>query len=729
MNPQLDLQGKKLIKAWSYHDVEGKEIGYVARFEDEDGKKDIIPYFISSGTSYKSGIDLSSRPLFGLDKLKNYPKNKAVFIVEGEKAAEALHGINVCAVTSLGGAQAYGKTDWSVLSDYEKVILLPDNDAPGDAYAKGVYKQLSFLENPPEIKMVRLPDLPQSGDIVDWLQSQQLDWDGYEALNDVTGDLKKALRKVCENSSPIPDSWILADLADAPLDVSGWKKANEITPKLLPVQKLRSEMIPEPLRKWLDDVTHRMQTPLDFSGVSAVVVISSIIGAGCNVRPKQLDNWKITPNLWGACIGRPSVVLKTPSMNEILGLLDKLQQAYGDLHEKEIIETEFDAITINAELNEIKKQQTELSRKKSKNELVDSEDIQRLREDYVRLAKKAKDEAPNRRIFKTNETSIQSMTILQQQNPRGVLMFRDELTGLMVKWKREDGADERAYFLEGWNGDGSYTDFKVGRGLTDAKQVCISVLGGIQPDKLSSYLHQAKNGNDDGLVQRFQLGVWPDEPTEWKLIDTEPKKAEKDRVYKIFEKLAEMDFVEYGATQGDDDEKPFFRFNDAAQIIFNEWLINLQTVKLPQEDNPLMLEHLGKYRSLLPTLALIFHCIELADGKAIGSIDEKNIQLAVSWVKYLESHARRIYATGKSPEHEAALNLSDKIKSKVLLSPFTCKTVYDKNWHGLTNKKEVAAACDILIEENWLRMVEDKSVSGKVGRPRQPEYHINPAVL
>jgi hypothetical protein len=190
-----------------------------------------------------------------------------------------------------------------------------------------------------------------------------------------------------------------------------------------------------------------------------------------------------------------------------------------------------------------------------------------------------------------------------------------------------------------------------------------------------------------------------------------------------------MDFVEYGATQGDDDEKPFFRFNDAAQIIFNEWLINLQTVKLPQEDNPLMLEHLGKYRSLLPTLALIFHCIELADGKAIGSIDEKNIQLAVSWVKYLESHARRIYATGKSPEHEAALNLSDKIKSKVLLSPFTCKTVYDKNWHGLTNKKEVAAACDILIEENWLRMVEDKSVSGKVGRPRQPEYHINPAVL
>lgn len=50
------------------------------------------------------------------------------------------------------------------------------------------------------------------------------------------------------------------------------------------------------------------------------------------------------------------------------------------------------------------------------------------------------------------------MTVLQNQNPCGILVFRDELTGLLVRWDREDGQDERAYFLEGWNGNGLYTD-------------------------------------------------------------------------------------------------------------------------------------------------------------------------------------------------------------------------------------------------------------------------------
>ena len=135
------------------------------------------------------------------------------------------------------------------------------------------------------------------------------------------------------------------------------------------------------------------------------------------------------------------------------------------------------------------------------------------------------------------------MTVLQNQNPRGILTFRDELTGLLVQWDREDGADERAYFLEGWNGNGTYTDYKITRGLTDAKSICISLLGGIQPDKLKRYLYQAMQGNNDGLMQRFQLAVWPDEPEHWELIDTIPNKTEKQRVYIIMQALAELDFI------------------------------------------------------------------------------------------------------------------------------------------------------------------------------------------
>ena len=165
-----------------------------------------------------------------------------------------------------------------------------------------------------------------------------------------------------------------------------------------------------------------------------------------------------------------------------------------------------------------------------------------------------------RRLFKTNETSIQSMTLLQTQNPRGILVFRDELIGLLVKWDREDGADERCYFLEGWNGYGSYTDMKIGRGLTDAQSICISLLGGIQPDKLKRYLYQAMQGNNDGLIQRIQLAVWPDEPDGWQLIDTKPNLAEKQRAFDIVRALAEMDFIQFGAVKGEYDARPSYKY-------------------------------------------------------------------------------------------------------------------------------------------------------------------------
>ena len=401
-------------------------------------------------------------------------------------------------------------------------------------------------------------------------------------------------------------------------------------------------------------------------------------------------------------------------------LLERLQAEYGEQFERDKKGFEFD----NEVSQSIKKSLKAELDKATKKAVIEPIEIERLRASFVEL-----EEAPEatRRLFKTNETSIQSMTEIQTKNPRGLLVFRDELTGLLVKWDREDGADERAYFLEGWNGNGSYTDVKIGRGLTDAKNICISLLGGIQPDKLKRYLYQAIKGNNDGLMQRLQLAVWPDEPESWELIDAVPNKAEKKRAYDIVKALAELDFIQYGAVKGENDDRPYFRFDDAGQAVFNEWFTELQTIKIKQEDNPLMVEHFGKFRSLMPSLALIFHSIDIADGKARGNVSAKAARLAVRWCEYLESHARRIYAMAESPEHEAAVRLAEKIKAGNLPSPFTSKMVYDKGWHGLKDKQEVDAACNILIDENWL-IVERKPISPKGGRPLI-QYHINPKIL
>jgi hypothetical protein len=459
-----------------------------------------------------------------------------------------------------------------------------------------------------------------------------------------------------------------------------------------------------------------MQTPPDFAAVTAMTITASIIGTACAIRPKQRDNWTVIPNLWGACIGRPSVVLKSPSMKEPLDMLTRLQADAGEVYKVEMQNYEFDKKLAEIQAKGTEKAMVEAVKNK------DSTKLDALRNDHMST------ETPTetvRRLFKTNETSIQSQTVLQTQNPRGLLTFRDEIMGLLTRWDKKDHEDERAYFLEGWNGDGSYTDFKIGRGLTEAEHICVSFFGGIQPDKLRRYLHQSMNGGNDGLVQRFQLAVYPDEPKEWQLVDEYPDTEEKTRVYEILKKLADMDFTQYGAEQGEYDKFSYLRFSTEGQEVFNEWLTELQKDKLSNEENPLMVEHLGKYRSLMPTLALIIHLIGVADGTASGQVSRQAAIQAAAWCDYLEEHARRIYDIVISPEQEAAAGLVEKIKTGKVPNPFTVKDIYGKHWTALQDREAVEAACMVLIDEDWLFLEQVKT--GK-GRPRLPRYWINPVV-
>jgi hypothetical protein len=525
--------GKPLRASWTYRAEDGAPFGVVGRYQNGTDKKDIVPYFNKNGSGFTAGVSLNPRPLFGVEKLATHAKDKAFFVVEGEKSAAALQQLGICAVTSLGGSNAADKADWTPINGYKMAYLLPDNDDPGEHYAQEVCKALMALESPPSIKVLHLAGLPLGGDIVDWIQAFIAGWDGYAPLPENSIEaLKEELRAELKSAEAVLHDWSLATLAPSHSSVFEWENPNKIETQIPPVQALPPELIPEPFRPWLADVSHRMQTPPDFAAISSVVTTSSIIGAGCGIRPKRLDDWEVIPNTWGACVGRPSVVLKTPSMKEPMSLLERLQAEYGRAFESAKAEVEFDSLTSKAMLDDIKGQLTKAAKGAGKDKVVNPDDIGKLKADFLELSQGAAAE-PTRRLFKTNETSIQSMTLLQTQNPRGILTFRDELTALLVKWDREDGADERAYFLEGWNGNGSYTDMKIGRGLTDAKNICISLLGGIQPDKLKRYLYQAQNGANDGLVQRLQLAVWPDEPKDWQLIDTVPNRADKQRAFDI----------------------------------------------------------------------------------------------------------------------------------------------------------------------------------------------------
>ena len=71
--------------------------------------------------------------------------------------------------------------------------------------------------------------------------------------------------------------------------------------------------------------------------------------------------------------------------------------------------------------------------------------------------------------------------------------------------------------------------------------------------------------------------------------------------------------------------------------------------------------------------------------------------------------------------------LNAKTHLKCLPSPFTARLIQQKGWHGLKDKADIEAACNILIEENWLMMQRKPKPS--TGRPPLPDYSINPFFL
>jgi hypothetical protein len=170
------LDTKTFVRFWTYKDENGKVLGHVVRFENEKDK-DIVPYFNKNQQgNWYSGAPKGPRPLYSLNSLHKAPKDLIIWIVEGEKCAEALQGVRRLATTSMGGTNAAKFTDWSPLAG-RKVRIWPDYDGPGKKYAEEVQVQLEGLMPPPTIEIVDVAKLglKEKGDAFDWLQTHDKD--------------------------------------------------------------------------------------------------------------------------------------------------------------------------------------------------------------------------------------------------------------------------------------------------------------------------------------------------------------------------------------------------------------------------------------------------------------------------------------------------------------------------------------------------------------------------
>jgi hypothetical protein len=240
------------------------------------------------------------------------------------------------------------------------------------------------------------------------------------------------------------------------------------------------------------------------------------------------------------------------------------------------------------------------------------------------------------------------------------------------------------------------------------------------PGVLQDYLRQAVHGGagDDGLVQRFQLAVCPDMPEKWVNVDRRPDTQARQRGYEAFQRLADLQpgCVEAERDDYDANALPFLRFDHDAQQLFDQWRDDLENRLRGGAEHPAIEAHLAKYRSLMPSLALIIHLVEGGTGPVPKSAAEK----AVGWVLYLECHARRLYAGVTEATAIAARELARRIIKGDIEDGFTARDVYRHGWTGL-DREQTQAEIDVLLS---LRRLEER-IENSAGRSKI-RYAISP---
>lgn len=680
-----------------YTSVEGRPLYWRIRLKHPDSGDKWIRPMKRSGDGYALGEPdfPEGKPLYRLHELAARPGD-AVMVCEGEWCADALVQRGALTTTS-GAADSAAKADWRALAG-RRVTIWPDNDEAGRRYADAVAAALRALGCTVFIIDVATLDLPPKGDAVDWLAAHP----------DATAAEIVALPAITAAA---------ADAAAA--DAEGWPEPKPILAALHPVPAFDAEtLLPEALRDWIMDEADRMPCPPDFIAAAALVALGAIIGARCAIKPKSRDSWLIVPNLWGGIVGLPSAK-KSPAIGAALKPLDRLIARAMEAHRADLEAFEADKTVFEARKDAIE------SRIKGAAKDAKNGDLDSLAKELQSHRQQAPD-APLLRRYKSNDTTIEKLGELLRENPAGLLVLRDELVGLIASWDREGREGERAFYLEAWNGNASFDTDRIGRGSIFIPNLCVSIFGGIQPDKLTGYLEQAAHAlANDGMLQRFQLLVFPDHRA-WEWRDRIPAKDARDRAFAVFEALAEFDPVAWGAAPADDFDKfPHFRFDDAAQDIFIEWSGDLHGAKMPAEDHPIIAQHLAKFDKLFPALALILH---LADGAATGRrgpVTADAALRAAAWCDYLEAHARRCYGLLTDDGLRAAQALADKLRHGKLADGFTARDVRRNQWRSLTTEDAVQAALDWLEDEDWLRAGEVGGTGPGSGR-RTYRYVINP---
>ena len=494
----------------------------------------------------------------------------------------------------------------------------------------------------------------------------------------------------------------LEDATSGDADALEWGVRQPL-PERPSVSTMPPEMIPEPLRAWLNDAARLSCVPLEILAVNAICAASGVIGAAVNIHARA--TFYSVPNLWGAGVVL-SGMMKTASLRAATEPLRKLEQA-AQLDASEAQE-DHELEVSRAEARHAALEKSYTTGKAPKGGTVATvEEVKEAKRELTRLEKSRSEE----RTYTTTNTTHEALGMLLKVNPKGVTMVRDELGPFIANMNREDMSEARGFFNAGWDGNVSHAFHRVTRDKVLLERVCVAVCGMIQPkllDELMARMHGDPMQND-GFLQRFQVLVYPDTYPEWtppELQDSATPDA-LERAVRVFAALDQLEIKE-----GDSVKPRPLWFSKEAQPVFNDWHDEIEVRSRPGgalEADTAFKSWFMKTKSLCVNLAAIFHLCELAEaqhgwGDQLEPISLDALNLALDWCDYLTTHAQKVYALELHPEAHAARVVAALIDDERIKTGTTLRDV--KRSNRSTTPAMLETGLFELERLGWVRLEE-----------------------
>ena len=162
--PREPAKPSRIVATYDYEDENGSILSQVVRREPKD--------FRQRCPDGRGGWNWSVKgvrvvPYRLPDIVKAIASGATIFVVEGEKDADALARLGLTATCNAGGSGKWRAKHAEALKGAKRVAILPDNDPAGRKHAQSAAASLAGIVD--DVRIVTLPDLAVKGDTSDWL--------------------------------------------------------------------------------------------------------------------------------------------------------------------------------------------------------------------------------------------------------------------------------------------------------------------------------------------------------------------------------------------------------------------------------------------------------------------------------------------------------------------------------------------------------------------------------